>query len=618
MTSPAPRAQRNPWAWIPTLYLAQGLPFAVVNFISVILYKSLGVSNADIAFYTAWLYLPWVIKPLWSPVVDILRTRRWWIWICQLVMGAGFAAVALSLPLPTFFQATLVVFYLIAFASATHDIAADGFYLLALNEKQQAFFVGVRSTFFRLSLITGQGLLVMLAGLIQSHTGLPKVELAVTTRADAPVMRTLPIQSLDTNASGPLQILTSTSSIEINRQPQTKAEVSALLAEAKNWNATNLFTRTREQRSVATQKNESVSWWTTSVSQPFAGWLRKNFGPEQRGQSDVAGNLGFLAVQLSQPPGREIVVTPTFQSGDKSLSLVEGTRLVFDDQNWNRPALIVFQADPKLATTATARFEIRSGNIVLSWTAMFGVLVALFAVFGLYHKIILPRPESDRPGDVAGIPVFLKEFFRTFGSFFRKPNICVFLLFLLFYRFAEAQLVKLAAPFLLDARETGGLGLTTGQVGFVYGTVGTLALTLGGILGGVVASRHGLRAWLWPMVLAIQVPNAVYVYLAAVRPDSFWIVNACVAVEQFGYGFGFAAYLLVMIYVARGAHQTAHYAICTGFMALGMMLPGMWSGWLQEAIGYEHFFIWVLLATIPGFIVVKLIPIERDFGKKAE
>src|SRR5690606_37708641 len=177
MTSPAPRAQRNPWAWIPTLYLAQGLPFAVVNFISVILYKSLGVSNADIAFYTAWLYLPWVIKPLWSPVVDILRTRRWWIWICQLVMGAGFAAVALSLPLPTFFQATLVVFYLIAFASATHDIAADGFYLLALNEKQQAFFVGVRSTFFRLSLITGQGLLVMLAGLIQSHTGLPKVEL---------------------------------------------------------------------------------------------------------------------------------------------------------------------------------------------------------------------------------------------------------------------------------------------------------------------------------------------------------------------------------------------------------------------------------------------------------
>ncbi len=618
MTSPAPRAQRNPWAWIPTLYLAQGLPFAVVNFISVILYKSLGVSNADIAFYTAWLYLPWVIKPLWSPVVDILRTRRWWIWICQLVMGAGFAAVALSLPLPTFFQATLVVFYLIAFASATHDIAADGFYLLALNEKQQAFFVGVRSTFFRLSLITGQGLLVMLAGLIQSHTGLPKVELAVTTRADAPVMRTLPIQSLDTNASGPLQILTSTSSIEINLQPQTKAEVSALLAEAKNWNATNLFTRTREQRSVATQKNESVSWWTTSVSQPFAGWLRKNFGPEQRGQSDVAGNLGFLAVQLSQPPGREIVVTPTFQSGDKSLSLVEGTRLVFDDQNWNRPALIVFQADPKLATTATARFEIRSGNIVLSWTAMFGVLVALFAVFGLYHKIILPRPESDRPGDVAGIPVFLKEFFRTFGSFFRKPNICVFLLFLLFYRFAEAQLVKLAAPFLLDARETGGLGLTTGQVGFVYGTVGTLALTLGGILGGVVASRHGLRAWLWPMVLAIQVPNAVYVYLAAVRPDSFWIVNACVAVEQFGYGFGFAAYLLVMIYVARGAHQTAHYAICTGFMALGMMLPGMWSGWLQEAIGYEHFFIWVLLATIPGFIVVKLIPIERDFGKKAE
>jgi len=618
MTSAAPRAARNPWAWIPSLYLAQGLPFAVVNFISVILYKSLGVSNADIAFYTAWLYLPWVIKPLWSPVVDILRTRRWWIWICQLMMGAAFAAVGLTLPLPAFFQASLIVFYLVAFASATHDIAADGFYLLALNEKQQAFFVGVRSTFFRLSMITGQGLLVMLAGFIQTNTGLEKIEIAVTTRPEAALVQNLPTQSLNANApAGALQIIASQTSLEINPQPRPEAETVALLADARAWNTTNLFTRTRQQSTNATQKSGPPSWWTTEISQPIAGWLRRNFGPENRSKTDAAGNLGVFTVQLSQPPGREIVVTPVFKSGDKSLSLIEGARLVFDDQNWNRPALIVIQADPKLTAPAAAQFEIRSGNIVLSWTTMFAVLVALFIAFGLYHKFILPRPPVDRPGDVASIPVFLKEFFRTFGSYFRKDNIGVFLLFLLFYRFAEAQLVKLAAPFLLDAREAGGLGLTTGQVGFVYGTVGTLALTVGGILGGIAASRHGLRAWLWPMVLAIQVPNVVYVYLAYALPDSFWIVNACVAVEQFGYGFGFAAYLLVMIYVARGAHQTAHYAICTGFMALGMMLPGMFSGWLQEAIGYQHFFVWVLLATIPGFIVVKLIPLDRDFGKKA-
>jgi PAT family beta-lactamase induction signal transducer AmpG len=617
MTSATPRTDHNPWAWIPSLYLAQGLPFAVVNFISVILYKSLGVSNADIAFYTAWLYLPWVIKPLWSPMVDILRTRRWWIWVCQLIMGAAFAAVGLTLPLPAFFQASLVVFYLVAFASATHDIAADGFYLLALNEKQQAFFVGVRSTFFRISLITGQGLLVMLAGFIQTQTSLTKIEIAVSTQPEAVVLSAMPTAPLIPDHTNSLHLLAQTTAVAINSQSRPRAEVAPLLAEARAWNATNLFSRTRQQLAKTAAQSDETSWWTTQVSQPLAGWLRTNFGPEDKSKSDRAGNLGIVALQLSQPPGREIVVTPVFKSGDKSLSLVEGARLVFDDQNWDRPALVVFQADAKLVAAATAQFEIRSGNIVLSWTMTFAVLVGLFLVFGLYHKFILPHPAKDRPGDVASIPVFLKEFFLTFGSYFRKDHIGVFLLFLLFYRFAEAQLVKLAAPFLLDTREAGGLALTTGQVGFVYGTVGTLALTVGGILGGIAASRHGLRAWLWPMVLAIQVPNTVYVYLAAVRPDSFWIINACVAIEQFGYGFGFAAYLLVMIYVARGAHQTAHYAICTGFMALGMMLPGMWSGWLQEAIGYQNFFIWVLLATIPGFIVVKLIPVDKEFGKKA-
>ncbi len=609
---------RSPWAWIPTLYLAQGLPFAVVNFVSVILYKGLGISNADIAFYTAWLYLPWVIKPLWSPVVDILHTRRWWIWVTQLLMGAAFAGVALTLPLPVFFQASLAVFYLVAFSSATHDIAADGFYMLALNEKQQAFFVGVRSTFFRISLITGQGLLVMLAGAIQTNTGLPKVEFEATTRPAAALIEALPAAASGAVAAeGELRVLADPALVEINPHGRPKAEVNALISAAKAWNTTNRFIRTQQRASVAEQKSAGPSWWTRAVSRPLGDFLRARFGPEPREKSDTAGNVGLVQLRLSKPPGREIVVTPVFTSGDKSVSLVEGSRLVFDDANWHLPALIVLQMDPRLKTAATARFELRSGNIVLSWTITFALLVGLFALFGLYHRFILPQPATDRPGDVQGIPVFIQEFFKTFGSFFRKENIGVFLLFLLFYRFAEAQLVKLAAPFLLDVRGVGGLALTTGQVGFVYGTVGTLALTLGGLLGGFAASRHGLRAWLWPMVLAIQLPNTVYVYLAYAQPDSFWIVNACVAIEQFGYGFGFAAYLLVMIYIARGEHKTAHYAICTGFMALGMMLPGMFSGWLQELIGYQHFFVWVLLATIPGFLVVKLIPLDREFGKQS-
>ncbi len=610
---------RNPWAWIPTLYLAQGLPFAVVNAMSVIMYKSLGVSNTDIAFYTAWLYLPWVIKPLWSPVVDILRTRRWWIWVTQLLVGAGFAGVGLSLPLPVFFQATLVLFYLVAFSSATHDIAADGLYMLALNEKQQAFFVGIRSTFFRISMITGQGLLVIVAGYLQTHTGLEKVTLTVTARPGAALLETLNPESFPDKVpgEGDLRIIAGTAELELDPQPRPRAEVAALMAAARAWNTTNDFIRTLQRAKVVDQKNEGPSWWARTLSQPLGGFLRERFGPDTRARSDSAGNLGVVTLQLSKRPGREIVVTPAFKSGDKSIALVEGSRLVFDDQNWNRPALVVFQLDAKLRSETGAVFEVRSGNVALSWSITFAVLVALFILFGLYHRFILPHPAGDRPGDVQGIPVFIKEFFRTFGSFFRKDHIGVFLLFLLLYRFAEAQLVKLAAPFLLDAPEAGGLALTTGQVGFVYGTVGTLALTFGGLLGGFVASRHGLRAWLWPMVLAIQLPNVVYVYLSYAQPDSFLIVNACVAIEQFGYGFGFAAYLLVMIYIARGEHKTAHYAICTGFMAMGMMLPGMFSGWLQEQIGYEHFFVWVLLATIPGFIVVKLIPLDPEFGKKA-
>jgi len=332
----------------------------------------------------------------------------------------------------------------------------------------------------------------------------------------------------------------------------------------------------------------------------------------------MAGNLGVTYLHLSKPPGREIAVNVALASGDKSISLAEGSRLVFDDQNWNRPAAIVFQLDPKLRMQTSALYEIRSGNIAVSWIVAFGVLVILFLFFGLYHKFMLPVPTNDRSGKADNILTFLKEFLGTFGAFFRKERIGILLLFLLFYRFAEAQLVKLVTPFLLDGREIGGLGLTTGQVGFVYGAIGIIALTCGGLLGGMLASRQGLKSWLWPMVLIMHLPDAVFIYLAYAQPDNFAVINLCVAVEQFGYGFGFTAYMLYMIYIARGRHETAHYAICTGFMALGMMLPGMFSGWLQDIIGYKHFFVWVLLATAPGFLVVFFVPLDAEFGKKGK
>ncbi len=416
--------QKSLWSWIPTLYFGQGIPYVVVMTLSVIMYKKMGISNTDIALYTSWLYLPWVIKPLWSPFVDMFRTKRFWIVSLQLLIGAALAGVALTIPMPRFFQITLAVFWLMAFSSATHDIAADGFYMLALKEHEQAAFVGVRSTFYRISMIAGQGGLVFVAGRIEQMTG----------------------------------------------------------------------------------------------------------------------------------------------------------------------------------------------NVALSWSMVFSILAALFLSLCVYHKFVLPRPDSDAPRPQVAAPA--REFLAVFAAFLKKKEIVAILAFLLLYRFGEAQLLKLAAPFLLDSRVNGGLGLSTQQVGIVYGTFGVLCLTLGGLLGGYVISLHGLKRWLWPMVLSVNVPHLVYVYLSYALPTSIWQIGAAVAIEQLGYGFGFAAYLMFMIMTSNGPHKTAHYAICTGFMALGMMLPGMLSGWVQSQLGYAHFFVWICLSAVPAFAATALIRVEPEFGKK--
>jgi MFS transporter, PAT family, beta-lactamase induction signal transducer AmpG len=256
------------------------------------------------------------------------------------------------------------------------------------------------------------------------------------------------------------------------------------------------------------------------------------------------------------------------------------------------------------------------GDITLAWSSAFAVLALLFPLFALYHRFFLPAPESDAPALDRSSGGILNEFLRTFALFFKKKDIVAILAFLLFYRFAEAQLVKLVPPFLLDAREKGGLGLSTSEVGIAYGTVGIIALTLGGLAGGYVVSRGGLKRWLWVMVLAIHLPDAVFVYLSHVQPDNFLVITGAVAIEQFGYGFGFTAYVLFMMMISAGEHRTAHYAICTGFMALGMMLPGMFSGMIQEALGYKLFFLWILLSTVPGFIVAALVKIDPGYGAK--
>lgn len=425
--APAAPGRRTPWAWVPSLYFAEGLPYVVALIVSVILYKRLGVGNAQIALYTSWLYLPWVIKPLWSPIVDVLRTKRGWVVAMQLLIAVACAGVALAIQRPGFLFATLAIFWLMAFASATHDIAADGFYMLGLAERQQSAFIGFRSTFYRLGMVAGQGALVVVAGVVEKRTG-----------------------------------------------------------------------------------------------------------------------------------------------------------------------------DTRLA-----------------WSATFVVLAAVFVALAGWHRHYLPRPASDVDAHAESVRQVLKRTLEVFALFFQKKDIGRTLLFLLFYRFAEAQLSKLISPFLLDARIKGGLGLTTSQVGIAYGTVGLLALATGGLLGGLAIASGGLKRWMWIMVFAIHLPDLAFVFLSQVQPSSFLLINCAIAVEQFGYGFGFTAYGLYMIMVADGPYKTAHYAICTGLMALGQAIPGMFSGWIQERLGYPHFFLWVILATLPGFAVAALVRVDPEFGKKA-
>ena len=432
--------KRSAWSWIPTLYFAEGLPYVAVMTVAVIMYKKMGLSNTQVALYTSWLYLPWVIKPLWSPFIDLIKTKRWWVNAMQTLIAAAFAGVAFFIPTTHWVQVTMAFFWLLAFASATHDIAADGFYLHGLQEKEQSFFVGIRNTFYRVAMIFGQGLLVM-----------------------------------------------------------------------------------------------------------FAGWVE---------QGKIFPNLGASAA---------------------------------------------------------------GGNrIALAWSLAFYLLAGIFLALTIWHRFVLPKPASDAPRSDINARTIWRNFATTFVSFFQKPHMGLMLFFLLTYRLGESQLVKIAQPFMLDDKAAGGLALTTADVGAIYGTLGVIALLLGGILAGMVISRGGFKKWILPMALAINVPDLLYVLMASLKISSVPLVSACVALEQFGYGFGFTAYTMYLIYVAQGEHKTAHYAIGTAFMALGMMLPGMVAGWIADTIGYKLFFIWVCICTVPGIIASLLVrkQIPDTFGKK--
>ena len=427
------KPNNNPWLWVPTLYFAEGIPYFLVNTISVVMFTDMGMPNGQMSLYTSLLYLPWAIKPLWSPFVDLIKNKFWWILAMQVLMSVAMFALPFLLPdgpgsefssSPLFFI-TLGLFWITAFASATHDIAADGFYMLALDSNKQAEFVGIRSTFYRLSSIFGQGVLVALAGVLDRY-----------------------------------------------------ADVH-------------------------------VAWQLTLI-----------------------------------------------------------------------------------------------------------IAAVLFSGVTLYHTWHLPKPSSDRMNSAKPTKDIIKDFGRTFATFFQKKYIWLAMAFMLLYRLPEAFLVKMMNPFMLNPVVDGGLGMTKEEVGLIYGTIGIAALTIGGILGGIAASKWGLKKSLWPMALSLTLPCLSFVFLAMFQPENNWIVGSCVALDQFGYGFGFTAYMLYLIYFSEGEFKTAHYSICTAFMALSMMLPGLVAGYVQEWLGYTNFFIFVMLCCMATVLVTLKINVDPEFGKK--
>ena len=621
-------SSRTPWFWVPTLYFSQGIPYVIVMTMSVVMYKRLGISNTDIALYTSWLYLPWVIKPLWSPFVDITRTKRFWVVTMQFLLSLALASVAFSVRGPAFFRWTLFLFWIMAFASATHDIAADGFYMLSLSKHEQAWWVGMRSTFYRTAMIVGSGLLVVLAGVLENKNGLPPVTISVSAKATAPIVTNWnPAEIKFAEQPGELRVVAQPGSLDIALAEGRAAEAKAVVELAKSWNVQHGFVA-GDQPAAKPADSRNDSWWARHISRPLRSFLTAHFPkPERSETAATTGNFGVICLALSRPPpeGRGIAVNfvrkPSgleylgLGKSDKGFRLMEGERFVFTATNWNQPAMAVIQLDPKLKSDASVVFQTSSGDIPLAWTITLFVVAALFLAFSCWHSFMLPRPPGDGP--VVTHKSLFGEFFATLSSFFQKPGIGLALAFILLYRFDEAQLVKVISPFLLDSRAAGGLGLATSQVGLAYGTFGVCALTLGGLLGGFAAAKHGLKTMLPFMVGSMYLPKLVFVFLSFTQPQNFLAICGAVAVEQFGYGFGFTAFMLYLLYFSDGPHKTAHYAICTGFMALGMMVPGMWSGWVADIVGYKHFFVWAICSTVPGFTLALLLKIDPQFGKKA-
>ena len=545
---------RSPWTWIPSLYFFQGIPYSIVMITSGLIYKTMGISIGSFAFWTSLLYLPWAVKPLWSPYIDVVSTKRNWVIWTQILLGLAFIAVGMAMPLSFFYPITIAIFALIAISSASHDIAADGFYMYALDQHKQAFFVGIRSTFYRFAMLTALGLIPIIAGLIQQNTGLKSVSFEAK---------------------------------------------SVLPEEYTPFNPSEINIKKSEGKPV-------ILLFPQDLQVPVF----------QTGKSELDSTVIYIALSAPPEEGETVVVNVARKTGSKDIDLSKKQtgRFEFTNKNWDKPVAASIKVNHNLAGKTASQFLVTAGNIAFSWTVSLGVLGIFLLLIAIYNRIMLPHPVENSNREKISWSVY-KE---VFVSFFSKPGIIPALIFFLLYRLGESQLVKVATPFLVDSRSSGGIGLTAAQYGIAYGTIGMACLTLGGILGGITAAKSGLKRLVWLMALCMNIPISVYIFLSFAQPMPGDIsIYISIALEQFGYGFGFTAYMLYMLhFVGESRYKTAEYAIGTSLMALGMMLPGMISGSMKELLGYQHFFIYVIICSVPGLIAIRFLKIDPAFGIK--
>ncbi len=563
---------RSPWFWVPSLYFAEGVPYIIVTTVSILIFKQLGMSNSDVARFTSFLMFPWAIKPLWTPIVDLYRTKKWWVILMQLAMAAAFLLAVFAMPFTAATRALLAIFSILAILSATHDAAADGIYVVSLNPNLQAFFTGIRGTFYRIAMITAQGGVVLLAGLVQQHTSLQPLEFSL---------------DIKNAAVQPVELANDFFTVRTTACPLDAPDAKYLDPMIAAYNADP--TAEKLTQIIADAKDAPLAFVTLH-----------NTGNNDR---------------------RQLAVVRSADTKYKDVSFVGAERLIFTSDTLDLPRLARITAVANGTDGSSTMFRVDSGNFIAAWMVALGVLSGLYALMAVYHMFALPHDSGNASG-VTDLGKFYREFARAFVSFFTKKNVVAALIFILLFRFGESQLLKIGSTFMIDPVSKGGLGLRNSEYGAIYGVVGILCLVLGGIAGGWALSRQGLRFWMLPMALALNLPDVVYVLMAHYQPSDRFPVYLSVAVEQFGYGFGFSAYMMFMVWFASdsGKFATSHFAIMTGLQAVGMMVPGFYSGDIQENLcsgDYFHFFVWVMIATLVSFAatIVAMRVIPKDYGK---